>query len=441
MTTLTEPELVDAVSTPVDDAAEETTSTEIERADDAVPEQIEQLADALHEYVETPSWKEMQGLAAMAVTLSAAHAVPEALRQRPNDVFLVLLTARELGIAPTTALRTAYVVNGAVTLAPKLRAAMVRQRKLGKLWPDTENDRESATWHATRADEQHERVYSFTFTMDDARGVPDKNATLADKNNWKAYPQRMLSWRALGYLLDDVFPEVGTGIYSPDELGAVTDEEGTPVIDIASTDPLPGTKAPRGHKPPLEEAQPPANPDELAQLRAVIEDLPDDARGELLDLWTKPRDGAGNLPPLAKLEQRHMARARAMVESISKRVDKGEWGGWPNKYAGTPEASESPEGSVDTSDAPESPESTNTGVYQDPESYDENVIEETQRLAEEVKSMPKAQVIADLAARGLPTSGGEQVQRLRLAEAFVRDMQQARDGTPALPLADENPSA
>lgn len=54
----------------------------------------------------------------------------------------------------------------------------------------------------------------------------------------------MLSWRALGYLLDEAVPEVGTGLYSPDELGAVTDEEGSPVIDVTEVGQVDGMPEP-----------------------------------------------------------------------------------------------------------------------------------------------------------------------------------------------------
>lgn len=317
-----------------------------------------------------PSWKEMQGLAAMAVTLSAANAVPQALRGRPNDVFLVLLTARELGVAPTAALRTCYVVNGAVTLAPKLRAAMVRQQHLGRIWPDPGNNRTTATWHATRADEDHAQVYSFTFTLADAQAVPEKVnqklATMADKDNWKAYPQRMLSWRALGYLLDDIFPEVGTGLYSADEVGSTTDDEGNPVIRVDATDPLPGTEAPRGHH---GSTPPPPNPADdpldgevahgLAERIARLAQVPE-AKAALMGMWMAPREGGEPLPKFVDLRQRHRARAEAMVLSVEARLRKGEWGDPPPDPTDGPDGGQ-PDGPTEPPTPPQAPEGGPTG--------------------------------------------------------------------------------
>lgn len=290
-----------------------------------------------------PGREELAGLAAMAVTLAAANAVPDALRNKPNDVFLVLLTGRELGMGPAAAVRTLYVVNGKVTLPPKARAAAVRQRGLGRVWPHSTgcqcglevpyNDGTAATWHTTKADEGHQVTYSFTFTMADAARAPEKagsKATLADKYTTMGYPQRMLSWRALGYLLDDHYPEVGTGLYSADEMGAMVDEDGHVVIDLASTDPLGGMHTPRGHAGATPPPPPPeADPEAIADLQARIDALPTDARPALIELWMAQRDGAEPMAALAHLPQRQLARARGMVSSVEARAKRGEWGPWP----------------------------------------------------------------------------------------------------------------
>jgi hypothetical protein len=188
-----------------------------------------------------PAADELAMLGQMAVTLCAAKTVPAALRDSPNDVFLILLTARDLGVDLTTAIREFHVVEGKVTLSPKVKLAMVRRQGLGRVWPDPGNDDQEATWYAVRYDYGQDQVFAFTFTMADAQ----RAKLVKDGGAWKTYPQRMLSWRALGYLLDDVFSEVGAGLYSPDEMGAVTDDDGRAVLDVTEVDPIHGTNAPR----------------------------------------------------------------------------------------------------------------------------------------------------------------------------------------------------
>lgn len=279
-----------------------------------------------------PAHQEMQGMAAMAVTLAGADAVPVALRNKPNDVFQVLLTARDLGVAITTGMREFHVIDGKVTLSPKVKLAMVNERGRQEgwaCWPDPGNDAETATWHATRRDRPG-LTFSSSFTMAEARNVKiSSTKTLDGKDNWQNYPKRMLSWRALGYLLDDVFPEVGTGLYSPDELGAMTDEDGQ-VIDVSSTEPLAGTKAPRGHGTAapdpqsawLREAEPEFHAD-LGRRIAAITAGHADARKAALALWNKEDDP---LPVPNDLQVRHGMKAKARLQSVEALIRRGEYG-------------------------------------------------------------------------------------------------------------------
>lgn len=259
-----------------------------------------------------PPSSEMEAIAQMAVTLAAADAVPAALRRKPNDVFLVLCTARDLGVALTTAMREFHVIDGKVTLSPKVKLAMVRSSGLGRIWADPGNNAETATWYGERRD-MPGVVQASTFTMAEAMNVPARergaNIKLGEKSNWKAYPKRMLSWRALGYLLDDVFPEVGTGLYSPDELGALTNEDGDP-IEVSAVESLHGmaggraAAAPEPEKPSEEDAA------ELARRLAAIR-TNDDAKAELM-AWWQERD----LPPARKLSARQVPTVLARVNAI-----------------------------------------------------------------------------------------------------------------------------
>lgn len=305
-----------------------------------------------------PLPNELDTLAQMAVTLSAAAAVPNALRGKPNDVFLILLTARDTGVALTTAMREFHVIDGKVTLSPKVKLAMVRQQGQGKVYPHQAprtvtvrgkdkvqlcacgsdapaNGDTEATWHAERADEPG-ILHTSTFTMAMAERVKAKengqNITLAQKSTWRQYPQRMLSWRALGYLLDDVFSEVGTGLYSPDEMGAVTDEDGNAIIDVVgSAQPLPGTKAPQGHNRTRPEGPPPADPAVLDELRERIGRLSDPAKAALRELWDRRDDDGRHLtPPLQHLAANQVVKAKAMIDSVEARQKSGEWGPPPD---------------------------------------------------------------------------------------------------------------
>jgi len=271
-----------------------------------------------HQQAETglvPYGAELHGCAEIAATMAVADNVPKALRNKPAAILAVILTGRELGIAPMTALRTLHVIDGQVTMPPKVRLSIVRQLKLGKVWPDPDNDTKTATWYATRNDDP-EVVYRSTYTTQDAAA-----AALMDKDNWKHYPARMLSWRALGYLLDDAFTEVGTGLYSADELGAIVDEDGAPIIDVTG-DPLVGaTRRPGtdryGNEPPPE----PATDLQRSEISAKIEAL-----GEACPSAVEVLKGewmSEGLPPLKDLPRAKVAMAKAVVDKITRQAKAG----------------------------------------------------------------------------------------------------------------------
>lgn len=393
-----------------------------------------------------PLQDEARGLAQMAVTLCAAGNVPKALQNRPADLFLVLLTARDLGVSLTTAVREFHVIDGKVTCSPKVRMAMVRQQGLGKLWPDPGNDRREATWYGERYDQPGIRFH-VCYTWEAAEA-----AKLTGKDNWRKYPERMLSWRALGYLLDDAFSEVGTGIYSPDEMGAVTDENGEPLIDLDNTDPL--TPARRIRPGRASAAEQPANPADIARLqeRVAVIKWCQPAADALRLLWMATDEhGRQRLAPLASLPAGDVKKAEAVIESIERRGAKGEWGVWPPEDPARPFDADVPSPidavaaldaggvSVEPEAAGEAETDTEQGVVDGladgPEFHDDNdpagIVEPDteppvevewtaiERIIEWAKGIPVERLTDELRTAGLPVSGNNQAKRKRLAQHWI----------------------
>lgn len=223
---------------------------------------IEQAARAALEQPGIPGRDEFLSLAMQARMMAGSGLVPDKLQGKPADVFLILLTGRDLGIPVTAALRKVYVVDGQPSLAPQLKLALVRRQGLGLVRPVPGGN---AAWQASEAigPDGEPLGPPITVMWDDYRGdlvgvdcVPSEDGERIEhsdackarpqqpytngvrvrcKDNWRNHPRRMLRWRSSGYCADDYFPEVGLGLYSPDELGAVTDEEGRP-IDARTVD-------------------------------------------------------------------------------------------------------------------------------------------------------------------------------------------------------------
>jgi hypothetical protein len=151
--------------------------------------------------------------------------LPKAL-QKPEQVVLVMLKGRELGIPPLQALSHINVIGGKPAMSAELMLAQIL-----KLHPKTqfkfpERTNERCTISVKRAGFDFE---SFTFTIDDAR-----KAGLLSNPSWNKYPRAMLHARVVSEMARSLFPDAIAGIsYTPEELGAVVDENGD-VIEILS---------------------------------------------------------------------------------------------------------------------------------------------------------------------------------------------------------------
>lgn len=144
-----------------------------------------------------------------------------------EQVVAVVLSGRELGIPPMQALRGIHIIQGTPALKPELMLGLCIQRVPGFTFRWSVCDEKRATFVATRPGLAE--PYTSVFTMEDAQ-----RAGLAGKDNWKHYPGNMLRWRACANALHAVCPDVLVGIYTPDEMGAVTDEAGE-VIQLEAT--------------------------------------------------------------------------------------------------------------------------------------------------------------------------------------------------------------
>lgn len=144
-----------------------------------------------------------------ARALSPSSLLPKHLRgadaaSTMANVTLVLAQGRELGLGPVASLSGIAVVNGRPFVESKTLAAAVRASGHCKSLRCVEMTDKSVTWETWRHGEpEPERR---TYTM-----VQAQQAGLAGRDTYKQHPQRMLSARALGWLLNDVYADVCKG--------------------------------------------------------------------------------------------------------------------------------------------------------------------------------------------------------------------------------------
>lgn len=373
---------------------------------------IEAAARAAIEQPGIPGRDEFLALAMQARMLAGSALCPRDLRGKPADVLLILLTGRDVGIPVTSALRKVYVVDGQPSLAPQLKLALVRRQGLGVVrkvagscaaWagarafgPDDKplgDEPTVVTWHDAKLaglagvecypDEievpqcdgvtgealldEHgvqrvvRQVVGETIVHSDVCLAPrgGNGGSAADyrngvrvrcKDNWRSYPRRMLWWRAAGYEVDDQFPEVGLGLYSPDELDAMTDEHGRPISPATVALPPGFEQAERAtanaeRQANAEQGTPqgadaPADPAAIAALKARGNALPGPVRALLKERWAQTDTVRGFT--MDQLPERLVKFVEAMMagfEAVAKREH-----GWTPPAEGAQIAQEPAEG-------------------------------------------------------------------------------------------------
>jgi hypothetical protein len=183
----------------------------------------------------------------LSVQLAKASVVPEALRSRPNDVFIVLMTGSEMGLAPMQSLHSLDIVHGRVFVRARLRIAKVLQSGHAEYFRCEQSDDKSSRWRTRRkgwggacgcsdADWAVERIgktkcvacdreivarsmaLTFTLEMAKAYGLLEKKGS-----GYKSKPAVMLRWRAGGQLADAVYPEIVMGMVSEEDADAPID--------------------------------------------------------------------------------------------------------------------------------------------------------------------------------------------------------------------------
>jgi hypothetical protein len=127
----------------------------------------------------------------------------------------------ELGLKPMQALRNIVVIQGKPTFSADGAFAVVRNHPEygGIEW--IKQDAQEASCKITRVSKggQLKETFVGSFSMKEAAA-----AGLAGKDNWKHYPARMLRARALSFACRDAFPDVLNGLYTPEEVSEVQQE-------------------------------------------------------------------------------------------------------------------------------------------------------------------------------------------------------------------------
>ncbi|MFI9203306.1 recombinase RecT [Streptomyces sp. NPDC053048] len=174
------------------------------------------------------AWHFCQGLAGTPL-------LPDVYRNNPASVLWAMEYGRALGLDVVTTITTIHVIKGKPTQSADLMLS--RAREAGhKVRIKSERDRCVVTI-VRRDDPDDENVIEWT--LDDAvtarlcelrNGRPYARDQKGQPTAWEKFPRAMLRARAIAECVRAACPEVLHGaIYTPEELGAVVDQDGNAV--------------------------------------------------------------------------------------------------------------------------------------------------------------------------------------------------------------------
>lgn len=193
-----------------------------------------------------PSESEWRMLKEQAEMVVKTGFLPQAVNT-PEKAITIALKGRELGIPPMQAYAHIHIIQGKPTISAELMLSLIFKNCPGAVVNYVQTSNDSCVIEAKRPNGSAAR---FSFTMDDA-----KRADLLGKGNWKNYPGAMLRARAIAIMARALFPDAIMGCsYTPEELGAEIDEEGS-VIDVQSSTPPQEHKEPAPIEPIAEKPQ------------------------------------------------------------------------------------------------------------------------------------------------------------------------------------------
>lgn len=136
----------------------------------------------------------------------------------------IMAKGYELGLGFTTSFEFITVIEGKPTLIPRGALALAYQSGLLEEFKVREIADSKGQPYACEVSGRRKggALYTCKFTLDDA----NRAGLIKDKSGWTKYPANMLKWRAIGYWMDVVMPDITGGMKRADEFGAMVDAGG-----------------------------------------------------------------------------------------------------------------------------------------------------------------------------------------------------------------------
>lgn len=178
----------------------------------------------------------------MARMLSTSGLVPEQLRGKPADIFLILAYGLEVGLPPVAALRSVAVIKGKPAPHADALVAIVLASGLCEYFIRISSSETEATYETKRKGNPSPQRETFTIQQAEAAG-------LTSNHSWKTWRKKLLEARAKAFLARDVYADVCAGIYVAEEVEDFKDDNEPQGKIIEATFTAPPAPAPANDTP------------------------------------------------------------------------------------------------------------------------------------------------------------------------------------------------
>ena len=155
----------------------------------------------------------------------------------PEQATAIMLKGYELGLGVTSSFEFIQVIEGKPSLSPRGALALIQSQGVLDGFKVTNlRDKEGNYFGAQCYMKRGNTEYTAQFTIEDAKraNLTEGSPTSSGKRgygNWEKYPERMCTWRAIGFAADVVCPDITGGLTTylkmPEAFDTVTvDAEG-----------------------------------------------------------------------------------------------------------------------------------------------------------------------------------------------------------------------
>lgn len=178
--------------------------------------------EIVRKQMDTVAWSMIQSAAPM---MYKSHLFGVA---NEDQAAAIMMKGYEMGLGFSASFELIQIIDGKPTLIPRGALAFAYQSGLIEHLEIIETNDDKGAPYSCKVSGKRKNGFEYAteFTMDDAK----RAGLVRQGSGWEKYPKNMLKWRAIGFWIDTVLPDVQGGMKRSDEVGATVDEKGD-IID------------------------------------------------------------------------------------------------------------------------------------------------------------------------------------------------------------------